>query len=299
MYAGQGCEFNSANILRQVKELEENPPYLRQVRLVPERVVEKSIYPHKPDKISNIAKSMEDAKGGWFVLEFPQKPNNFIERGGYFEPKNTDLYQIGVDTTKESPVLALHGSKPVICVFKKSCIIDGEETGLYPVAMWLSDARLDIHFDEQVLLACKLWGCKANYEIDARPDYYRYFYNEKAADFLTWTPKVMQNPVKKNNKIEPGVRSGDFFQMAQQLQIAKAYIDGTDNEIYNGHVHRIKFVSLLKQLLKYDHANRTPSDQCIALFMCLVAIFGDNQKTGLKEIPIKQLLPTWKIEKYG
>lgn len=296
MYAGMGCEFNSINIQKQIIELEENPPYLRQVRLVPEKKITKSIFPNKKDTETIISKPMDDIKGGWFVLEFPDEPNRFLDRGGYLEPLNTSLYQIGVDTIKENPVLAVHGSKPVICVFKNSCIIDGEETGLYPVAMWLADARLDIHFDEQVLLACKLWGCKANYEIDARPDYYRYFSQQNAGSFLNWTPKVMQNPVKKNNKIEPGVRSGDIFQLAQQLQIAKAYIDGTDNEVYNGHVHRIKFVSLLKQLLKYDHANRTPFDQCIALFMCLCATFGDNQKTGLIPIKPKYILPSYKIK---
>lgn len=298
MYAGTGCEFNSINLNKQIKALEADPPYLRQVRLVPEKKIVKSIVPNKPDKVSVIAKAMDDEKGGWFVLEFPNKQNHFSDFGGNIEPLNCDLYQIGVDTVKEN-VLALHGSKPVICVFKKSCIIDGEETGLYPVAMWLSDTRLDIHFDEQVLLACKLWGSKANFEIDARTDYYRYFHKENAGACLTWTPRVMQNPVKRNNKIEPGVRSGDFFQLAQQLQIGKAYIDGTDNEVFNGHVHRIKYVSLLKQLLKYDHANRTPSDQCIALFMCLCAVFGDNHKIGIPTLSPKVFLPTYKIKQYG
>lgn len=298
MYAGTGCEFNAPNINMQIKELEKNPPYLRQMRLVPEKKITKSIFPNKPDKESIISKPMDDANGGWFILELPKEPNKFLDNGGYAEPLNCSLYQIGVDTVKEN-VLAVHGSKPVICVFKKSCIIDGEETGQYPVAMWLADTRLDIHFDEQVLLACKLWGCMANYEIDARTDYYRYFSQQNAGAFLNWTPKVMQNPIKKNNKIEPGVRSGDVFQMAQQLQIAKAYVDGTDNDVFNGHVHRIKYISLLKQLLKYDHANRTPSDQCIALFMCLCAVFGDNQKTGMIPIKPKMILPQYKIKMTG
>lgn len=291
MYAGTGCEFNSPNIQEQIRKLEEEEPYLRQMRLVPEKKITKSIFPGKADVIENIAKPMDDKKGGWFILELPNKPNHFRKSGAYFEPMNKSMYQIGVDTTKD--LISVHGSKPVIVVFKKSCIIEGVEMGMYPIAMWLADTRLDIHFDEQVLLACKMYGCTANYEIDARGDYYRYFSKESCQLFLEWTPKIAQNPVKRNVKIEPGTRSGDPFQMGMQLQIAKMYIDGTDNEVFNGHVHRIQFITLLKQLLSYDHANRTPSDQVIALMMALLPIFGEIQNPV---IPQKiQLLPRKKI----
>lgn len=292
-YAGNDkCEFNAENLAREIRKLKTDPPYLRQMRFVPEKEVTKSIFPNKPDKVEIIAKAMDDKRGGWFILELPNKPNYFKRSGGYLEPMNTSMYVIGVDTTKD--IITINGSKPVICVFKKSCIVDGEEMGMYPVAMWLADTRLDIHFDEQVLLACKLYGCKANYEIDARGDYYRYFSKENCQMFLAWTPKIAQNPVKRNVKIEPGQRSGDPFQLAMQLQIAKMYVDGTDNDVYNGHVHRIKYVGLLEQLLKYDHANRTPYDQCIALFMCLVDLFGEQQNP-VKPMGTIRFLPYKKI----
>lgn len=293
MYAGQGCEFNSANIQAEIKKLEDDPVFLRQMRLVPEKRVEKSIYPDRKDKETIIAKAMDDAKGGWFFLELPNKANHFLSRGGYDVPLNKSMYQIGVDTTKD--MITVNGSKPVIIVLKKSCIIQGEETGMYPVAMWIADTRLDIHFDEQVLLACKFFGCTANYEIDARTDYYRYFSKQNAQAFLEWTPKIAQNPIKPNPKIEPGSRSGDPFQLAMQLQIGKMYIDGTDDTIYNGHVHRIKFITLLKQLLKYDHADRTPFDQVIALFMALLPIFGEIQMPVIPQ-QIKSILPQYKIK---
>jgi len=293
MYAGIGCEFNAVNITNQIRALEADPPFMRQMRLVPEKKVEKSIIPGKKDIEYVIAKPMDDAKGGWFIFELPNKPNKFNYRGRLYEPLNKSMYQIGVDTTKD--IVALNGSKPVILVLKKSCIIEGEEMGLYPVAMWIADTRLDIHFDEQVLLACKLYGCTANYEIDARGDYYRYFSKENCGAFLEWTPKVAQNPVKKNNKIEPGTRSGDPFQLSTQLQIGKMYVDGTDIDIFNGHVHRIKYISLLKQLKEYDHSNRTKSDQVIALFMALLPIFGEQQAPVLTDAKLK-ILPTYKLK---
>lgn len=292
MYAGQGCEFNSINIQKQIKELEENKPFLRQMRLVPEKKVTKSIFPTKPDIVETIAKPMDDEKGGWFILELPNKENHFKRSGSYLEPLNKSMYQIGVDTTKD--LETTHGSKPVILVFKKSCIVEGEEMGMYPVAMWIADTRLDIHFDEQVLLACKLYGCTANYEIDARGDYYRYFCKENCQLFLEWTPKIAMNPVKRNPKIEPGTRSGDPFQLSMQLQILKYFVDGTDKDIFNGHVHRIKYISLLKQLLKYEHNNRTPYDQCIALAMALLPLFGEQQAPVIPQGK-RQYLPQYKI----
>ena len=100
---------------------------------------------------------MDDEKGGWFILEEPSKPNSFSDRNGYLEPLNKIAYQIGIDTTQDR--IAVSGSNPAITVFKKSCIIDGEETGLYPVALWISPTRLDIHFDEEVMKAALWYGC--------------------------------------------------------------------------------------------------------------------------------------------
>lgn len=292
-YAGNDkCEFNAENLTNQIKDLEAEPPFLRQMRLIPEKRVIKSRFPNKKDIEDFIAKTMDDARGGWFIWELPNKPNHFESRGGsFYEPLNKSMYQIGVDTTKD--IVALNGSKPVIVVMKKSCIIEGEEMGMYPVAMWIADTRLDIHFDEQVLLACKLYGCTANYEIDARGDYYRYFSKENCGMFLEWTPAIARNPVKRNNKIEPGTRSGDPFQLSTQLQILKSYIDGTDNEVYNGHAHRIKYITLLKQLLKYDHSDRTPYDQVIALAMALLPMIGEQQKPIIPQGA--RLLPFYKI----
>ncbi len=73
------------------------------------------------------------------------------------------------------------------------------------------------------------------------------------------------------------------------------YIDGTDNEVYNGHVHRIQFPTLLMQLLKYDHNDRTKSDQVVALMMCLGPVLGEMQKPVL---PQRQaaIFPTYTLK---
>ncbi len=167
---------------------------------------------------------------------------------------------------------------------------------MYPVAMWISPTRLDIHFDEEVLKACMWYGCSANYENDRRTDFIFYFNKMKASQFLDWTPSVFQNPNKRGGfKPEIGSRSGDGFQLAQQLQICKMYIDGTDNEIFNGHVHRIKYPTLLTQLLKYDHSDRTKSDQVVALMMCLGPVLGEMQRPILPQ-KTAAIFPTYTLK---
>ena len=107
----------------------------------------------------------------------------------------------------------------------------------------------------------------------------------------------MLNPVKRNGKMEPGVRSGDPFQFAAQTTIIKSFVDGTDKDVYNGHVHKIPFISILKQLLRFDLTNRTEFDEVIALIMALVEIFSEIETASFNKIqtPIK-VLPQFKIK---
>lgn len=294
MYAGVGCEFNAVNIQNQIRELEENPVYIRQCRLVLKKEKIPKKFPTDKEKEREVVTFMDDEKGGWFLLEEPMKPNDYKEFGGYLEPKLESPYIIGCDTTQQDRI-AEHGSDPAICVFKKSVIIDGEETGMYPVALWISPTRLDIHFDEEVRKACLWYSAKANYEIDRRTDYWRHFCKKNSQAFLQWTPKVLQNPLKRNFRLEYGSRSGDSFQLQQMLEISKLWLDGDSNEFYNGHVHRIKFIPLLKQALTYNHSNRTPSDLFVATQMAIVAIFGESQISKPKDYYKPKILPTFKI----
>lgn len=293
-YAGNDkCEFNAENINNQIQKLEDEPVFLRQVRLVFKKEKVPKKFPTQKDREIKKVGYMDDQKGGWFLFEEPLKPNSFEDSGGYLTPTNKIQYQIGVDTTQNR--IAINGSNPSIVVFKKSLIIEGEEKGMYPVAMWVSQTRLDIDFDEEVLKACMWYGCTANYEIDRRTDYYRYFCKESAQAFLEWTPKIAINPLKRNFKPEYGTRSGDAFQLAQQLQIAKMYIDGVDNENYDGHVHRIVFPTLLKELLAYEHLDRTKSDQVVGLMMALLPVFGEMQSPKKEQEKGIKILPTYKI----
>lgn len=293
-YAGNDkCEFNAEAISNQIKELQDKPVFLRRCRLVKETKTTADIFGNKTTKEE--VHFMDDARGGWLLYQQPEAENNYTQYGSYMEPQNTFYYSIGVDTTKDD--FATHGSKPTICVMKRSNIEIGEESGMYPVAFYDDKTRLDVHFDDEVLKACMWYGCKVNYEIDARTDFYKYFLKMDASEMLEWTPKFAQDPVRKKT-LEPGTRSGNPYQLAAQLQAAKMYIDGTDPVVYNGFVHKIVFSELLKQLLKYDHSARTKFDQCIALFMALLPMMGQQTAQQIRDSKPKEILPTYAIKSY-
>lgn len=271
------CEFNEANIMRQIKYLESNPVYLRRCRLY-------------EDEKGGITFA-DDTKGDWLLYERPMEENKVVMRSGAYHANNTGQYVIGVDTYKN--IFAQAGSLGTICVFKKSCIVNGVETGLYPVAFFAGRPRLIRLFNYEVFKACRWYGCKANFEIDAGTWFYEDFMALDALPLLEWTPAL--DPIRRKPLIKPGTESANPFQLAKQLEVAKMFYDGTDINGYNGNTHRVVFVDLLKQSLEYSHDERTPYHLVIALMMALLPVLAITKRPIPPQKP-RQLLPTYKVK---
>lgn len=290
-YVG-ACEFNEENFIAHLQWLKENPVYLRKCRLYREPVTKKNIFNTKEEKFNEI-RFMDDEAGSWLLLEKPEKENLFDHRGR-MRPLNTSLYSIGVDTIKSG--FTSGGSTATICVFKKSQIVNGIEKGLYPVALYMGKPRLMQHLFDEVLKACLWYGAKVNFEIDAGSSYYDYFVAMDADLFLEWTPRIAIDPTKRHPLIKPGTESGNPYQFAMQLEVAKKYFDGTIPDGYNGNVHRVLFPIMLQQGLEYNHSDRTKSDVIISLMMALLPCFGSLDYIDPTPLKPKRILPTYKLK---
>lgn len=286
------CEFNEKNFIAQLQWLEAHPIFLRKCRLYRETVTKKNQFNTKEEKFNEI-RFMDDDAGGWLLLEKPEKENLFDHRGR-MRPLNTFRYSIGVDTIKSG--FTTGGSTATICVFKKSHIIGGVETGLYPVALYMGKPRLMQHLFDEVLKACLWYGAKVNFEIDAGSSYYDFFVASDADLFLEWTPRIAIDPTKRHPLIKPGTESGNPYQFAMQLEVAKKYFDGTIPDGYNGNVHRVVFPIMLRQGLEYNHADRTKSDVLISLMMALLPCFGTLDYIDPVPLKPKRILPTYKLK---
>lgn len=290
-YVGS-CEFSEANFIAQLQWLEENPVYLRKCRLYREPVTKKNQFNTKEEKFNEI-RFMDDDAGGWLLFEKPEKENLFDHRGR-MRPLNIHRYSIGVDTIKSG--FTTGGSTATICVFKKSHIVEGKEKGLYPVALYMGKPRLMQHLFDEVLKACLWYGAKVNFEIDAGSSYYDYFVASDADLFLEWTPRIAIDPTKRHPLIKPGTESGNPYQFAMQLEVAKKYFDGTIPDGYNGNVHRVVFPLMLRQGLEYNHADRTKSDVIISLMMALLPCFGSLDYIDPVPLKPKRILRTYKLK---
>lgn len=285
------CEFNEKRIISQLEWLRENKVFLRKCRLYEEKVTKINKYTAKEESWYE-TRFMDDEAGEWLLLEVPEKENHFDHRGN-MQPLNTIRYSIGVDTIKSG--FTTNGSTATICVFKKSHIVEGEEKGLYPVALYMGKPRLMQHMNEQVLLACKWYGAKVNYEIDAGTGFYDFFVAKDCISFLEWTPRIAIDITKKRPMIKPGTESANPFQFAMQLEVAKKYFDGTIVGGYNGNTHRVMFPVMLQQALEYNHEDRQKSDVVISLMMALLPCFGSLDYEQPPE-KVKHVLPQYKIK---
>lgn len=286
------CEFNEANFITQLQWLEANPVFLRKCRLYRESITKKNQFNTKEEKYNEI-RFMDDDAGGWLLLEKPEKENLFDHRGR-MRPLNTSRYSIGVDTIKSG--FTTGGSTATICVFKKSHIVEGVEKGLYPVALYMGKPRLMQHLFDEVLKACLWYGAKVNFEIDAGSSYYDYFVASDADLFLEWTPRIAIDPTKRHPLIKPGTESGNPYQFAMQLEVAKKYFDGTIPDGYNGNVHRVVFPIMLRQGLEYNHSDRTKSDVLISMMMALLPCFGSLDYIDPAPLKPKRILRTYKLK---
>lgn len=289
------CEFKEKNFIAQLKWLDENPVYLRKCRLYREQVNRKNQFNDKQEKFDHI-KYMDDDAGGWLLFEPPEVVNLYDHRGR-MRPLNTMRYSIGVDTIKSG--FTTGGSTATICVFKKSHIVEGIEKGLYPVALYMGKPHLMQDLFEEVLKSCLWYGAKVNFEIDSGSSYFDYFFAKDADLFLEWTPRIAIDPTKKHPLIKPGTESGNPYQFAMQLEVAKKYFDGTIPDGYNGNVHRVVFPIVIRQGLEYNHSDRTKSDVLISLMMALLPCFGSLDYIDPVSSKPKQLLKTYKLKMVG
>jgi hypothetical protein len=259
--------FNKEKIKLQLKELENNPVPLRRGNLFVEFGSQRVNFG-------------DDPKGKWLIYKPPSCPNDWseIKVGGVTvaRPNSDHRYVLGVDTFRVDKTQEL-GSNGVIWVGTKFDSSDDESGEL--VACYVGRPKLTELFWREILMACMWYGGKAVVEKDATQEYKKYFQNVMpnvlgmvCTPFLFRTPDAAIDENRKtrnNNKFDFGVSSADPFAFAKEIELAQAYIEK--------YVWKIKFANLLLDLLPFDSANRTASDESIGFMMWLLGITGETK----------------------
>lgn len=268
-FAQSESPFNLENIDTQISWLKSNPKHVRRGRMI-----------WNEDKVEFV----DDTNGPWHIYKFPQNTNKWIKQGAHLTPTNTHNYVGGVDPFRLN-TRGSYSSPGVIHIFQQLDASKPEETGM-PVAFYKGRPKEKDLFFEECLKGFMFYGCKGTFEMDATDDYIGYFKKRFALSFLNYTPDEAINRHKKGTKkIERGVRSADPFALEKQLKVCVSYIEH--------HCHKIIFPTLLEDLKKYQHDNRTERDETVAFMMCLLSALGTSigQQQEKKKSPMLETYP--------
>lgn len=239
------CHFNSLNIKKKVKAIEEKPPVFRTV----------TFYRNIDQKVE----WRDDENGFWQILEFPEKPNAYKLEDGQKKPANISDIVMGVDGFSASQGGRKYGSKA-------SAFVMNRKTMKF-IAMYFGRPRTKELMHEQMLFASEYYGTKVWFEKTA-DSYYEYFKDRGRLGYLGKYPLSCIDPDKK----EKADRWYGFpinpFAMTRQLDLMIAYIDN-DKVTGETYCDKIEFLILLEQLLIFEAENRTDYDAVVAAMITI------------------------------
>lgn len=267
------CHFNSINIKKQRKAIEETPPVLRKVTFY--------------RRLDQTVGWRDDENGYWNILHFPptEKENKSEIKDRLRVPTNVSDYVMGVDGYANSQGVnggRKYGSNAAGFIFDRNRM-------MY-IAMYFGRPRVKEQMHEQILLACEFYGCRVWYEKTA-DDYLSYFRERGKIGYLGKYPKSCIDPEKR----EKADRFYGFpinpFAMTKQLDSLIAYVD---NDKITGETYcsRIYFDKLLEQMLVFEAEKRTEYDAVVAAMIALCCALEPVNKPNKIAAPILKIYPT-------
>ena len=267
------CHFNSINIKKQRKAIEETSPVLRKVTFY--------------RRLDQTVGWRDDENGYWNILHFPptEKENKSEIKDRLRVPTNVSDYVMGVDGYANSQGVnggRKYGSNAAGFIFDRNRM-------MY-IAMYFGRPRVKEQMHEQILLACEFYGCRVWYEKTA-DDYLSYFRERGKIGYLGKYPKSCIDPEKR----EKADRFYGFpinpFAMTKQLDSLIAYVD---NDKITGETYcsRIYFDKLLEQMLVFEAEKRTEYDAVVAAMIALCCALEPVNKPNKIAAPILKIYPT-------
>jgi len=277
--ANTSCAFNSYNINKRRKELEETPIYKRKIiyyrKLEDQTVGFKDI----DEKTCSFYWKMT---GDWI----PEKTNQFTNTTGTRMPGRTNIGAIAVDSYSNTQGGRKYGSKASAWIGLRFDILNPHNTGKAIGHLYgrPSDKAL-LH--EQVMLAAEFHGFKVYYEHTA-DDYLSYFRDRGKIGYLGTYPLSLIDPNKRKDADRFRGVPITPFSLTKQLDNGIAY--------FNDHCDLIDFEELLENALIFDPYDRTAYD-CVVAFLILISCLMEPVNRPKKQI--EPLVKVYENPLYG
>lgn len=253
MAANADCAFDGAAISARIEELKETPVYKRSILF----------YKEFDGKVK-----WRDAKKGeesfcWKMTWFPpESQQNKSHRQGLFDtPENILDGAIAVDSYSNTQGGRKYGSKASALMGRKFDILDPLNSGKVFGQLYGRPAEKD-DLHEQVLLGAIFMGYRVWYEHTA-DDYYGYFKDRGALNYLGMYPLNLIDPTKKEDAERHRGTPITGFSLSKQMDYAIAY--------FRHHSNLIDFETILENALIFDPYKRTEFDTMVS-FLILLAV---------------------------
>lgn len=266
--ANTDCAFNSFNINKRIKELEESPVYKRAI-----------VFYRDEDQLVKWRDIQENEKNfHWKITAFPAEgdENKFKFINKLKTPSRVDIGSIAVDGYSNSQGGRKYGSKASAWIGLRADMLNPNNTGKAIGHLYGRPAVKEI-LHTQVMLAAEYFGFKAWYEHNS-DDYLSFFRDRGRVGYLGTYPLSTIDPTKR----EDADRFKGFpttpFSLTKQLDCGIAY--------FENHCDLIDFEDLLLNAKVFDPYNRTTYDAVVSFLMLLVALMEPVKVPIAKKEPL-------------
>jgi hypothetical protein len=254
MAANADCAFDGAAIAARLDYLKDNPVYKRSILFYKE--------------LDGTVK-WRDAKKGeesfcWKMTWFPpeSKQNKSSKQGLFATPENILDGAISVDSYSNTQGGRKYGSKASALMGRKFDIFDPLNSGKAFGQLYGRPAEKD-DLHEQVLLGAIYMGYRVWYEHTA-DDYYGYFKDRGALNYLGLYPMNLIDPTKKEDAERHKGTPLTGFSLSKQMDYAIAY--------FRHHCNLVDFETILENALIFDPYKRTEFDTMVSFLILLACL---------------------------
>lgn len=207
---------------------------------------------------------VDDKKGMWYFLDFCKDSNKSVYKGSVKCPDNTILGCGGLDTYANAKNPVDPGSDACLIVMSRYNALDPDNSYM-PIAMFLGRPTTKEDFHDQIYWGLEYFGIKMLAE-RAPTDWEDYAIRHRLAADLE-QPKLygyLVTAKRANGSETYGIHPSGKEYMEQHLTEMIEYAK------FN--MKKIRFLRLLKDMLKFDIKERTDYDACMAFGYSLMGL---------------------------
>lgn len=214
---------------------------------------------------------VDDPAGIWYVIELPEVKSSYTTIGSVKIPTNTAYGSAGLDTYANAKATVDKGSDACLIIHKRFDALNPDNSGM-PIAMLLGRPPTKKEFHEQVYWGLEYWGVKMLAE-RSPTDWEDYAVENKLASPIDFIHKKgYLITTKRSNGTE-------IYGIAPQDKEAREQHLTEMVEYALNNMHKIFFLRLLKDMLKFNINDRTVYDACMAWGYALMGLRESHAKT--------------------